>query len=269
MKNPLERFKEALKTSIKKEAIIFGILYCLLIAAITLILGFGIAVVAVISLLTLAVVNNYIINAIAVLIGLLLISIILLLMQAMFEITSLTGFRQILNVKTTNFEHIANTIKKRIIPFFAYLVITLLFYSIIIAIPTVPLYFLFQTIGAIIGIILGAIIVLAFTPIIIMIPPIIALRDDTIIESIRNGIRLGLHNYTYNLVAIAIMIIAGLVISIPSMIASFLSIIPGIGVFLSIIGSILTIPFTIYATILLTLYTLKIYEENIERTGLR
>jgi len=248
MNNPIELLQQAFSLTFKKPSLILGIIYF----GIAMVIGFGVATIAVVAGLLgvgfLAAISNVWVTLTAILIAALIGVVVLFILEAALNIFAYKGFHQIILTGNYNFDEITETIKRRLVPAIVMSLIVGLLFLLLFAIPAIPLYLLFNEIGVIIALFVYFVLILIVGPFFLNATPIVALENVGGIAAISKSFSFGRKNYLFNLASMAIM----LLLMIPLIL---LSLIP-------LLGLVVSYLFTIFTTF----YTLKIYEENIKRT---
>tara|TARA_Y100000310_G_C20614096_1_gene779645 strand:+ start:166 stop:921 length:756 start_codon:yes stop_codon:yes gene_type:complete len=248
MSNPLELFQQSFSLTIKKPSLILGLIYF----GAAMLIGLGVGAIAVLGgflgIASLAAINNTWISVIALILAGFIGLIILLIVQAIFNIFSYKGFAQIETTGNYNFDEISQTIRQRLMPTIVVTIITTILLTILFAIMIIPAYLLFQELGIIIGILISMAILFFASPLFINAVPIVVLERTGGIKAIQKSISFGIKNYIFNLAAIFVMMAATVVLAV-------LSIIPLVGMVISYLFTILSI-----------FYLLKIYAENTKRS---
>lgn len=248
MNNPIQLLKESFSHSIKKPALIMGLIYFGLAIVITLgVIVVG-ALVFIVGASLLGVINNFYVSVLGLIIGALIGLLFLLLLQAGINILGFKGFSQVINNGNYNFDEIIDTIKKRIVPTIVAMIITSIIFLLVLAILVIILFLLLQELGLLIAIGIYLIFALIVGPLFLVASPLVALDNVGGFEAIVKSISMGTKNYLFNLANIALIIFLTFALIL-------LSLIPIIGFVISF-----------YFTILYTIFIIKIYEENVARS---
>lgn len=251
MNNPIELLKESFSHSIKKPALIMGLIYFGLAIVITL----GAIVVGALVFLVgagiLGVINNFYVTIISFILGALIGLLVLLFLQSGINILGFKGFSQVINDGNYNFDEIIDTIKRRIVPSIVAIIITSIIFLSVLAVLVITLFLLLQEIGLFIAIGLFLIFALIVGPLFLVVTPLVVLDNVGGFEAVVKSISMGIKNYLFNLGNIALILFLTFALVLVN--------------FIPIIGFVASF----YFTILYTIFIIKIYEENKARSNIR
>ncbi|HZX19616.1 MAG TPA: hypothetical protein VFF13_01220 [archaeon] len=248
MKNPIELLGEAFSLSINPASLFLGAIYF----AIALLIGFGISTIAVVAGLfgigALGLIENIFVKVAIIGTIALIAFVILIVIQAIMNIFALTGFGQILQRNTYNFEAIGDSVRMRVFPTIVAMLIVLFIYALVLGILAGVFYLPLKEVGLIIAFFVFLAFVFLTIPFFMLVSPTVVFENVGGIEAVGRAMLYGRRNYLFNLGTIVTVIL----LAIPMML-SF--IIPPIGLLVSF-----------FFTILYTIYIVKIYQENKARS---
>lgn len=241
MANPLKVMQETLPLIANRKTLIFGAIYLIFILIITA----GIVIVSLIAIFIanelLAVINESLIKLLLIISATGIGMVLLFVIDALVNIFAYTGFSQLINRGTYDLNDIAGNVRARIFSTMFLSIITSVILLLILAIIELPLYLLLGELGIAIGFVVYMLLILLIGPLIYLAVPIVVLERVNAIQALAISVKMGLKNYLFNLASLAIIFALMAIMLIP------------------IIG-------TYFFIIIVTMYTLKVYEENKART---
>lgn len=248
MKNPIELLGESFSLSLNRASLVLGAVYF----AIAMVIGLGIGAIAVVGGIfgigALAVIENIFVK-VAIIGTIALIGfVVLIVIQAIMNIFALTGFGQILQRNTYNFEAMGDSVRMRFFPTLMAMLIVLFIYALVLGILAGVFYLPFKEIGLIIAFIVFLVFVFFTMPFFMLVSPTVVFENVGGIEAVGRAMLYGRRNYLFNLGTILTIIL----LAIPMML---LSLIPLLGLLVGF-----------FFTILYTIYIVKIYQENKARS---
>ena len=245
MSNPIELLKESFSHSIKKPALIMGLIYF----GLAIVISLGVAVVGILLFIVgaaiLGVVNNFYVTILGLILGALLGLLFLLFLQSGIKILGLKGFSQVINNGNYDFDEIIYTIRKRIVPSIVAVIIISIIFLLVLAVLVIVLFLLLQELGLFIAIGLFLIFALIVGPLFLVVTPLVALDNVGGFEAVVKSISMGTKNYLFNLASILLI---------------------GVLTFAMVLLSFIPVITPFYFTILITIFIIKIYEENKARS---
>ena len=250
MKSPIDIMQESFSLSMRKPSLLYGLMYFGLSIVISLgaaVLGF---IIGIIGVFMLAAINIAYVTLAAIALGVLILIIALIILQALFDIFFYRGIDQIRKTGNYDIGEVRKQIKSRILPTTFLIILVILIVILSMAIVIIPPFLLFNELGLLAGILIYLIVVLFAAPLLMMATPSVILENVGAIQALGRGIRLGTRNYLFNLGGIALLMVLTFIVVI-------LSLIPLINILVSF-----------FMTIVFTHYLLGMYEENRQRARL-